>query len=106
MNSSVFPITKERIHLFAPAVHIGSVATLNSKLTSLQLHSALTTTIEHHQILCSKVQIEESGSASFIPMSLPHVVLEPLTSSYEETLNFQKNIPFKLEKGLPLILYL
>lgn len=99
MNPSTFPITKERIHLFAPGVHIGAIATLNSKLTSLQLHNALTYTIEHHQILCSKIQIEEDGSASFIPTNHPHVVFESLTSSYEETMNLQKNIPFNLEKG-------
>lgn len=93
-------IQKERIYLFSPTANICVIAGFNRRIEKPELEQAILTAVNHQEILCSRVVVNEDGSAFFEPNeSREPVILEEYGSDWKDTAAEQEQVPFHLGKG-------
>lgn len=92
-------IQTERKYLFAPSINVSAVLQFEGTVSKDNLYFAIKTAMRHHEILCSKVKIKETGEAYFEMPSEPKYAFIQMHKDWERIIKEQERMGFELENG-------
>lgn len=93
----------ERVHYYAPAIHIGMAVTIAGEPTSEEMKAAIRKALAQHEIFSSRVVMNEQGEGYYERISEPVLQIEERINSEEEEwkriIYEQERIPFRFHEG-------
>jgi len=96
-------IMTERTHYYAPAINIVLIVNIGGNPTEEELRTAIHKTVEKHEILSSKVTLEDNGDGYYIVIPKGILKIETRNSEGEEDwkqiIYEQERIPFNFIEG-------
>lgn len=94
-----YKIETERENLFDVNMVIAMRVRIEGKPDLEQLAAAFRNAVAAYEILNSRVVIEENGDAYYVDCAEPASSFTPSEMSFEELINANENVRFKIEKG-------
>ncbi len=93
----------ERVHYYAPAIHIGMAVTIAGEPTIAEMRAAIRKALDRHEIFCSKVIMNEAGETYYEKITEPVIRIEERTVSgkeeWKKIIYEQQQVPFRFQEG-------